>query len=80
MLFAAVGQVAGEQWVDELSDHLVGITEPSEWVVEALAAAFVAASAAAIPHAAPCVRRAEPFALSFTSRAATGTGRGAHER
>ncbi len=75
VLFAAVGQVAGEQWVDELSDHLVGISEPSEWAVEALAAASERLPQRRYLTLLLVSGRAEPFALSFTSRAAMGAGR-----
>jgi len=39
-LFGAVGEVAVEAFVDDLTAHLRWKTEPAEWVVEALASAI----------------------------------------
>lgn len=36
-LFAAVGLVAVEKFVDDLAEHLQPLTDPADWVVEALA-------------------------------------------
>ena len=76
VLFAAVGRVAGEQFTDELSEHLVGITEPSEWVVEALASAFERLPQRRLPHAAPRVRAGRAVRpLLHVARRPWGTGR-----
>ncbi len=75
VLLAAVGEVAGEQFTDELSEHLAGITAPSEWVVEALAAAFELLPQRRYLTLLLVSGRAEPFTRSFTSQVARGTGR-----
>ena len=51
VLIAAVGLVAMGGFVDDLTDHLASVVDPSEWVVEALACGEVGRRREAGPRA-----------------------------
>jgi AcrR family transcriptional regulator len=74
-LFVAVGQVAVEVFFDELTVHLAGITDPSEWVVEALAATIEWLPTRRYLTLLVTAGRADSFTRTFSSRFAMQRGR-----
>ncbi len=74
-LFAAVGQVAVEDLVDELTEHLRALDEPAEWFVEALASAVERLPDRPYLTLLLAAGRTDPFARGVTSEEAMAVGR-----
>jgi AcrR family transcriptional regulator len=74
-LFSAVGQVAVESFVDELAKHLGRITDPTDWVVEAVASTIERLPTK--PHLTLLLTtgRSDRFARGFTSSDSIAVGR-----
>ena len=74
-LIAAVGLVAMRGFVDDLTEHLAGVVDPAEWVVEALACTIEWIPARR--HLTLMLTAGSPdsFLRSFTSPTAQGLGR-----
>ncbi len=79
-LFFAVGQVANEAFVDDLTRHLQNLTEPSEWVVEALATTIEWLPTRRHLTLLLVAGRGSSFTRTFTSDVAMGVGRELLER
>ena len=79
VLFAAVGQVAGQQFTDELSEHLAGITATVRVGGRSAGLRVRAASTAALPHAAPRVRARRTLRPLLHLRGCRGDRPRAHE-
>ncbi len=79
-LLLAVGRVANESFIDDLAQHLEAVTEPSEWVVEAVASAIEWLPNR--PHLMLlfAAGRSELFARTFTAGVSVGTGRDLFKR
>jgi AcrR family transcriptional regulator len=79
-LFVAVGRFAVESFVDELERHLRRITDPSDWVVEALATTIEWLPER--PHLTLLLQagRTEPFTRGTTSTTAVAVGREVFKR
>ena len=79
-LLLAVGLAASESFVDDLAQHLQRLTEPSEWVVEAVASAIEWLPNR--PHLMLLFSagRSELFARTFTAGVSVGIGRDLFKR
>jgi AcrR family transcriptional regulator len=74
-LLFAVARVDNEAFVDDLSAHLAGITDPVEWAVEAAVTAIALLRERPRLTLVLAAGSTEPFARSFTSPASLGIGR-----
>jgi AcrR family transcriptional regulator len=74
-LFAAVGQYAVEDFIDELAAHLHDVTDPADWFVEALATAIERLPDRPYLTLLLASGRTEPFARGVTSPEAMAVGR-----
>jgi AcrR family transcriptional regulator len=74
-LFAAVGQVAVEGFIDELAEHLQTIDDPADWFVEALASAIERVPRRPYLTLLLDAGRTEPFTRGITSTEAMAVGR-----
>jgi AcrR family transcriptional regulator len=79
-LFAAVGQYAVEDFVDELDRHLRPFDDPAEWFVEALASAIERVPERPYLTLLLTTGRTEPFARGVTSSVAMAVGREVFDR
>jgi AcrR family transcriptional regulator len=79
-LFQAVGQHAVEGFIDELEEHLRLITDPSDWIIEALATTIERVPRRPYLTLLLAAGRPEPFARGTTSPTAMGVGREVFKR
>jgi AcrR family transcriptional regulator len=74
-LLSAVGAVAAEGFLEELTEHLKGIEHTDEWVVESLASAIELLPKRPYLTLLLAAGRAETFARGVTSPLSMGIGR-----
>jgi AcrR family transcriptional regulator len=79
-LLAAVGAVAAQEFLDELTEHLKGVLHPAEWVVEALASAIELLPKRPYLTLLLVAGHAETFARGVTSPLSMGIGRDLFKR